>query len=244
MNKKTEADKARNGKTHPCTFSIIIPVLHEADIIYAALDALLLQTDESFEIIVVDGSPNTDTIQAITQNNVTVLCSEQGRARQMNTGATAAVGDILVFLHADTTLPQHALQNIRKALQNERYVGCAFHLRINSQKKAIKLLGHMISLRSRLSRVPFGDQAIFLRRDYFKKIGGYKDIVLMEDLELMHRIKKRGEKICLITDYVTTSPRRWETEGILRCTVRNSTLRLLYRLGVPPSTLAKFYSHG
>lgn len=242
MNKKTEA--ARNGKTHSCTFSIIIPVLHEADIINAALDELLLHTDESFEIIVIDGSPSADTIQTITQKNVTMLCSEQGRARQMNIGATAAVGDILVFLHADTTLPQHALQSIRKALQNERYVGGAFHLRINSKKRVIKLLGHMISFRSRLSRVPFGDQAIFLRRDYFKKIGGYKDIVLMEDLELMRRIKKRGEKICLITDYVTTSPRRWETEGILRCTVRNSGLRALYFLGVHPSTLAKFYHHG
>jgi rSAM/selenodomain-associated transferase 2 len=173
-----------------------------------------------------------------------LLCSEQGRGRQMNTGAAAATGDILVFLHADTTLPRDALQNIRKSLQNEHYVGGAFRLRINSQKRSMKLLGHMISFRSRLSRVPFGDQAIFLRRDYFNKIGGYKDIMVMEDLELMHRIKKRGEKICLINDYVTTSPRRWEQEGILRCTIRNFMLRLLYSLGVSPSTLVKFYPQG
>jgi hypothetical protein len=99
----------------------------------------------------------------------------------------------------------------------------------------------MASLRSRITRIPFGDQAIFIRKAYFQKLGGFKDIPLMEDLEIMQRIKKKGDKICIIRCKVLTSPRRWEKEGILRCTLRNWLLQVLYFFGVPPYKLAKWY---
>ncbi|MCK5255532.1 MAG: glycosyl transferase family 2, partial [Deltaproteobacteria bacterium] len=94
---------------------------------------------------------------------------------------------------------------------------------------------------SRFTRIPYGDQIIFLRKDYFNKIGGYKEIPLMEDVELMQRIKRQGDKICILTDKVVTSPRRWEKEGIIFCTLRNWIILTLYMIGISPSKLAKYY---
>ena len=123
-----------------------------------------------------------------------------------------------------------------------KYVGGAFDLKIGSDRFIFKIIGNLASLRSRLTRIPYGDQAIFIRRDYFRTIGGYKDVPLMEDVELMQRIKRQGDKIFILKEKVITSPRRWEREGVLYCTLRNWIITILYFIGVSPDRLVKFYA--
>jgi rSAM/selenodomain-associated transferase 2 len=224
------------------SFSVIIPVLHEAGVINTLIEHLYAQRcSEDCEIIVVDGDPARETINTIIHKDVNVLVSEPGRGRQMNAGAAAARGDILIFLHADTCLPVDALNLIRQALENRQYVAGAFDLGIRSQKLIFKIIARAASLRSRFTRMPYGDQVIFIRKDYFKSIGGFRNIPLMEDVELIKRIKKRGDKIRILPDRVLTSPRRWESEGIISCTLRNWMLIILYLIGVSPEKLAHLY---
>jgi rSAM/selenodomain-associated transferase 2 len=223
-------------------FSIIVPVFHEGEKINKLIGHLHhLDSEKDLEIIVVDGSPEKDTLGTIHHNHVIKISSEKGRAKQMNIGASAAKGEILIFLHADTELPIQALKKINTLLERKEYVGGAFDLGIRSDKLIFKVIGVLASLRSRLNRIPFGDQAIFIRREYFNTMGGYKEIPLMEDVELMRRIKKSGDKIKIFYDRVMTSPRRWEKEGVIYCTLRNWTLQTLYFLGISPHTLANFY---
>ena len=225
--------------------SIIIPVLGEAERITALVDALCdQQSDGRCEIIVVDGDPDGGTIQVIHHRDVISVVSPKGRARQMNAGAALAQGENLLFLHADTRLPDGAFNRISTVLAQKQYVAGAFDLGIDSDRWALKVVACFASLRSRITRIPYGDQAIFMRKDYFTDIGGYQDIPLMEDVELMHRIKKRGERIAILSDRVSTSPRRWEREGIIYCTLRDWVLATLYSLGVSPDRLARFYRSG
>jgi rSAM/selenodomain-associated transferase 2 len=159
----------------------------------------------------------------------------------MNTGAAVAHGEILIFLHADTTLPDNALGKISRALQDRNYVGGAFDLRIDSDRLFLKYIATRASLRSRWNRIPYGGQAIFIRKKYFDQIGGDKEIPLMEDIDLMRRIKKDGKQIVIFSDKVITSARRWESEGALYTTLRNQILVRLFYLGVSPHRLAKYY---
>jgi rSAM/selenodomain-associated transferase 2 len=226
-------------------FSIIVPVLHEAERINDLIGHLRqLDSEKSSEIIVVDGAPEEDTLRAIHDGRITKLSTEKGRARQMNAGASAARGEILVFLHADTELPMSALKRMNAFINRSEFVGGAFDLRIKSDKRIFKVIAFLGSLRSRLNRIPYGDQAIFIRRDYFSEIGGYKDIPLMEDVELMRRVKRSGKKIWMFHDRVMTSPRRWEDEGVIYCILRNWALQILYFLGVSPYKLVNFYKSG
>ena len=226
-------------------FSIVTPVLHEADLIEAHIDHLRgLKGADRCEIIIVDGDPQQTTIRSIKDSEIITCRSSAGRARQMNIGAACARGDIIIFLHADTELPNEALCRISDVMENDQYVSGAFDLGIRSNRLALKTIAHVASWRSRLTRVPYGDQAFFIRRTYFLKIGGYKDIPLMEDVELMQRIKEAGDKIFIIPDRAFSSPRRWEQEGIVYCTLRNWVLISLYLLGVSPETLARHYRFG
>ena len=233
-----EATEQRNQ----CHFSIIIPVLNEDDRIDALTEHLHNQGFEaSYEVIVVDGDPQGGTVKAIQSKDVVTIITEKGRATQMNAGAAVARGDILVFLHADTMLPDGALKKISRALERQDYVGGAFDLRIDSDSLFLRYISVRASLRSRWNRIPYGDQAIFLRKKYFDRIGGFKDIPLMEDVELMRRIKRDGRKIHILPAKVTTSARRWQRDGALYTTVRNQVLVALFRLGVNPARLAKYY---
>ena len=200
-----------------------------------------LTDSEEVEIIVVDGDPDGGTIRAVNDTRVTTLVAEKGRAFQMNRGAAVAHGDILIFLHADTHLPACGLQLIRKALQNRTPVGGAFDLGIRSGKMAYRVIEKMVYFRTRLTKIPYGDQAIFVYRDLFLKVNGYSEIPIMEDIELMRRLKASGYRIAIIPHPVQTSPRRWEREGIVRCTLRNWTLATLFLLGVSPAKLARYY---
>jgi rSAM/selenodomain-associated transferase 2 len=225
--------------------SIILPVLNEAGRINEAISHLRARIrDDTTEIIVVDGDPLGSTINAIRYDGVVRITSAKGRAHQMNSGAVLASGDILLFLHADTLLPNHALAKIAAAMSDKRLVAGAFDLGINSDRNIFRITEKYVYLRTRLTRVPFGDQAIFIRREYFEKIRGYKDIPLMEDVEIMGRIRKSGDRICIIPAKVLTSPRRWEKEGILFCTFRNWITQILFALGISPERLKKWYQEG
>lgn len=222
------------------TVSVVIPVLREETSINETI-ARLRAMDGAVEIIVVDGSADGGTIGIITDESVKRLQSAKGRASQMNRGARESRNDVLLFLHADTELPPAAFQRISSLLADGQYVGGAFDLGIQDGRLLFRVIERISSRRSRLTRIPYGDQAIFLRRDYFMKLGGYGDMPIMEDVDIMRRIKKAGGKIVFIDDRVQTSARRWKQEGIIRCTLRNWTIMLRYLLGAPPEKLAKEY---
>ena len=223
--------------------SVIIPVLNEARIINSTIDQLVqLDFGGDLEIIVVDGNPGGNTISAVNHPNVIKVIGAQGRGAQMNKGAAVATGNVLLFLHADTCLGHDALQQIFKVFDRNDVAGGAFDLEIQSAKKIFRLIEKVASIRSRLTRIPYGDQAIFLKKQLFDHIGGFKDIPIMEDVELMRRIKKAGMPIKLIRRTVRTTSRRWEKEGIVYGTLRNWTLITLYLLGVSPEKLNKFYT--
>ena len=223
-------------------FSIIVPALHESDKINSLIDQInSLGCNKGCEIIVVDGSRENDTIKAIRNKEVIKLGSERGRGKQMNGGASVARGQILIFLHTDTELPLGAFTKINSVMEQNKYVAGAFSLGIKSEKFLYKSLARLASLRCRLTRIPYGDQAIFIRTDYFNRIGGYREISLMEDVELMRRIKHIGKKICILPDRVTTSARRWDEEGFVFVLLRNTILFTLYILGVSAEKLARFY---
>jgi len=222
--------------------SIIIPVINEGTTINGTIDHLEgLRGQSSFECIVVDGSESGDTIKNIKKRGVKQLLSPRGRGQQMNKGASVARGEILLFLHADTTLPEGALDHIVSVMKNSRYVAGAFDLKIASENPLLWLIEKAASIRSRITRIPYGDQAIFIRRSFFEELGGFKDISLMEDVEIMQRIKKKKRPIYISRQKARTSPRRWEKEGILYATLRNWSLMVLYLMGMKPEKLARFY---
>lgn len=224
------------------SFSVIIPVINEATTINRTVEQVCkVGIGHDVEIIIVDGDEKGETLNAVRGADAIKLISQKGRSRQMNKGASVAEGDILLFLHSDTELPGDAFGMISLAMKDQRYVGGAFDLGINSERPVFRLIEKLVFLRSRLTKIPYGDQAIFLRRDFFKLIKGFTEIPIMEDVELMRRVKRLGKKICIISEKVKTSPRRWEKEGILYCTLRNWTLISLYLLGVSPEKLVKYY---
>jgi rSAM/selenodomain-associated transferase 2 len=225
-------------------FSIIVPVLNESAGINPTIGHLRRLIDISrlsAEIIVADGDPQAKTIAAIQDDRVMVTVGEKGRGRQMNHGAKLSGGDILLFLHADTRLPDDGLSLIDAACGHPAQGAGAFDLAIDSAKPVFRLIEKTASLRSRLTGIPYGDQAFFFAADYFRALGGFADIPLMEDVEIMCRMKKRGDRIIFIDRPAQTSARRWEKEGVWKCTLRNWCLISLYLAGVSPGRLAGFY---
>ncbi|WP_199221435.1 TIGR04283 family arsenosugar biosynthesis glycosyltransferase [Desulfonatronum sp. SC1] len=222
--------------------SVIIPVFREERGITSLVDYLTTRAlNESAEILVVDGDSERRTLIALQGRNVIRIGSDAGRARQMNAGAAQARGDVLLFLHADTRLPTGADTLIFQALRDSRLVGGAFKLAIDSPRAALGLISAVANLRTRMTRIPYGDQAIFLRRAHFEELGGYADIPLMEDLELMFRVRCKGWPVALLREAAFTSARRWEQEGVWRCTLRNWGVRLFYHCGLSPARLRRFY---
>jgi rSAM/selenodomain-associated transferase 2 len=222
--------------------SIILPVLNEAGMINEAIARLReIEQGNLAEIIVVDGDAEGSTVRAIQFEGIRTALSAKGRARQMNRGAGLASGDILLFLHADTELPRNAFPLIAAAMKDGRFVAGAFDLGMKSDKRMFRVTEKYVFFRTRLTRIPFGDQAIFMRRSFFDELGGYRDIPVMEDVEIMKRIRKRGDNIIIIPQQVMTSARRYEQEGIVSCTLRNWMLQILYALGVSPERLERFY---
>jgi len=232
-----------------CSVSVIIPVWHEAAGINDRIAHVFARAAEaacSVEVIVADGDPEASTLAAIERSDVVKIRSAQGRAVQMNTGAAAASGDILLFLHADTVLPVGAFSRIRKALSQEENgtrgaKAGAFTLSIASDNWFLYLVTTLSNWRNKLTRTPYGDQAQFFIRSYFEELSGYAPLPIMEDVEIMRRIRKRNEPVAVIDAPVSTSARRWESEGMYRCTLRNVLLRFLYGAGVSAQTLSHWY---
>jgi len=225
-------------------FSFIIPVYRESRIINSAIDHIKnLRNSLDAEIIVVDGEPERSTIQEIASENVKKVPSPKGRGNQLNAGAGEATGAILIFFHADNRLPADALMLIELVMEDEGNAAGAFDLAIDSGYFAFRVIEKMASWRTRITRLPYGDQAVFMRRDYFRTLGGFRNIPIMEDVELMRCIKRKGGKIRILKEKVKTSSRRWDKEGIVFCTLRNWFLMTLYLLGVEPETLARFYRY-
>lgn len=215
------------------SFSFIIPVYHEKNI-NKTIERI--SKYENCEIIVCD-IKEADSINKITSPDIIKLTSKIGRANQMNEGAKIAKGEVLIFLHADTILPDDALESIHEVTTKAG----AYDLGINNKRFIFRIIELFSSIRSRLTRIPYGDQTIFISRKLFEEIGGYEDLEIMEDVALMRKLKRRNEAITIINKKVLTSSRRWEKDGIIYTTLRNWVLISLYFLGVSPKKLIKYY---
>ena len=214
--------------------TLVVPVLNEAACIREALTALAPLRTRGHEVIVVDGGSTDDTVGLAAPLCDQVVRAPRGRALQMNAGARVASGDTLVFLHADTRLPAHADDEIARA----DAIWGRFDVRIASPRPLLRLVARAMNLRSRLSGIATGDQAIFVRREAFP---GFPEIPLMEDIAFSRRMKRRGRPACLRA-CVTTSARRWEARGVVRTILLMWRLRLLYALGMTPQRLAREYA--
>lgn len=229
--------------------SIIIPVLNEAATIQETLTRL--QDVPAVEVIVVDGGSRDDTVALAKQcfqrfapsSEFRVMSAASGRASQMNAGAAIATGDILLFLHADTHLPPEFDTLVRQTLQNPSTVVGAFELRINADLTGVGMIEKMVNVRSRFFSMPYGDQAIFLKATTFHDIGGFPDLPIMEDFELMRRLRRQG-KILIVPASVLTSGRRWQTLGVVKTTLINQLMIAGYFLGISPTQLIRWYRQG
>ncbi len=221
-------------------FSIIMPVLDEAAILEYQLQQLHRQCAHlDYELFIVDGG-SSDSTPTIGRGFGSVISAPKGRARQMNAGARQASGDVLLFLHADTSLPPQAFELIQRALQDQSVVAGAFQLRFDNPYVLYKLIALTTNLRSRLLGVFTGDQAYFVRYQSFKACGGYPDQPLMEDLEIIKRLKRLGA-VKLLSASITTSARRHQQTGLLKSICFMWYMRLLYAWGVSPARLQQIY---
>jgi rSAM/selenodomain-associated transferase 2 len=222
--------------------SIIIPALDEAAGIAATLESLAAFRQRGAEVIVVDGGSGDATIERARPLADKVLAAPRGRAAQMNAGAAATSGDVLLFLHADTTLPADADGLLRYGLADTGRVWGRFDIAIDGKNPLLKLVAGLMNWRSQLTGIATGDQAIFVKRDTFAQVGGFPDIALMEDVELSKRLKRVGRPLCLAAR-ARTSSRRWTQHGVLRTILLMWRLRLAYALGAEPATLARRYGY-
>ena len=218
--------------------SIVIPVLNEEKNLPDALKSLQLFRHLNHEIVVVDGGSKDNSLVLAHDGADVVIVSKPGRAVQMNDGAAVATGDVFLFLHADTILPDNAVHLI-SALSDELFWGY-FAVRLSGQNIIFRLIEWMMSRRSRLSSIATGDQAIFIERHLFDRVGGFPEIALMEDVEISRRLKNIIAPVCLKSP-VLTSSRRWETNGIVATVLLMWKLRLFYFFGVSPEKLSQLY---
>lgn len=222
--------------------SIIIPVLDEATTIVQCLSALQpLRDGSSVEIVVADGGSRDATPALAAALADIVLASPRGRGAQMNHGAASAHGDILLFLHADTRLPDDAIARIYEAIRHGAEWG-RFDVHIEGRISGLGLVAAMMNLRSRLTGIATGDQAIFVTRKAFDQVGGFPDMPLMEDIAFSTQMRQRGRPACL-RQKVCTAGRRWEKHGLLRTILLMWQLRLRYFLGADPKQLARDYGY-
>jgi rSAM/selenodomain-associated transferase 2 len=233
------------------TISVIIPTFNEESALPSTLDhTFRLGFDE---ILVADGGSEDRTRDivlqfalsqsraAITDCPVLAIRTQPGRAGQMNAAAELSRNDVLLFLHADTILPDQARHRIMETLSNQSCVGGRFDVRFDRPSKLGRVISTMMNVRSRLSGIATGDQAIYVRREVFERMRGYSPIPLMEDLDFTRRLKQQG-RVAAVRETVTTSYRRWAQHGPARTIVLMWTIRLLYWLGVSPQVLSRFYS--
>lgn len=220
--------------------SIIIPALNEAASIGATLAPLQPLRARGHEVVVVDGGSADGTPELARPLADCVVRSARGRAMQQNAGAAVAAGGILLFLHADTLLPEGADARVLDGLRQSGRGWGRFDVRLSGAHPMLRVVERMIGLRSRLTGIATGDQAIFVRRDWFRRAGGFPSIPLMEDVALSKTLRRMGPPLCL-RDRVVTSSRRWEERGVWRTMALMWRLRLEYALGADPARLAERY---
>ncbi len=224
--------------------SIIIPVLNEEKTLSKTLSCLQSFRHCGHEVVVVDGGSTDNSLKLAREAAAdevidSVVVSKPGRALQMNSGAAIATGGVYLFLHADTVLPDSALNLVSSFNHNKRYWG-RFDIRLSSDRKIFRLIERLVNLRSRLTSIATGDQAIFIEAELFKSIGGFPEIVLMEDIAISRLLKKQLMPVCLKAKVITSS-RRWETNGVLATVLLMWKLRLYYFFGVSPDKLGRLY---
>jgi rSAM/selenodomain-associated transferase 2 len=222
--------------------SIIMPVLDEGEGIGARLDALADMRSLGAEVIVVDGGSRDATIQRARLRADRVVSAPRGRAVQMNLGAAKASGEVLLFLHADTSLPADADHVVLNRLERSDRAWGRFDVEIDGRHPLLPVVGWLMSLRSRLTGIATGDQAIFVRRGAFQTVGGFPEIPLMEDIALSKRLKRVSRPLCL-HERVVTSGRRWDRNGALATILLMWRLRLAFYLGADPNELARRYGY-
>lgn len=227
-------------RVQPPALSIVVPMLNEHASIAATLSALRAGAPDA-EIVVVDGGSDDDS-----KSIARVLCdllleAPRGRANQLNAGAARASGEVLAFVHADTIVPRSFAADIASAMRNPAVAGGRFDLKLDDPALPYQIIGWLISVRSRLSRTGTGDQAIFVRRQVFQRLGGFPNLEICEDLDFARRLKRAGAVICL-RSRVVTSARRWQRAGLVRTVLRMWTIRLGYLAGVSPSRLSRWYA--
>jgi rSAM/selenodomain-associated transferase 2 len=223
--------------------SIIVPCLNEADGIGQALAALAPLRARGAEVIVVDGGSSDATMERAAPHADFILSAPRGRARQMNAGAARARGEITLFLHADTLLPDSADALIVEGLKRSRRGWGRFDVAISGANPLLRVVARLMNVRSRLTGIATGDQAIFVTRSLFTAAGGYPEIALMEDIALCKQLKRYGRPLCL-KHRLIASGRRWEKQGVVRTILLMWRLRLAYWLGADPGKLAVRYDRG
>ena len=231
---RSSDDKAA---TRERQLSIVIPTLNEQGTLVETLERV---TGRSVcEVIVVDGGSHDRTLEIASDHHATVLSSAPGRARQLSLGASAATGDTLLFLHADTVLPIDFAEHVSDVLDRPGVAAGAFQLRIDGAGRSFRLVEKVANFRSRVRQMPYGDQAIFVSADVFHAVGGFPDLPIMEDYVLIKRLQRVG-RIEIAPDSVVTSARRWIDNGVWRTTLHNQLCLVAYRLGVAPTRIARW----
>ncbi len=225
---------------------IVIPVLDEAPALAPRLQALHQFRQRGARVVVVDGGSQDDTLaiarEAVARGHADLaLLAPRGRASQMNAGAAACPAEVLLLLHADTTLPDNADTLVRRATLGGFAWG-RFDVRIDSPRALLRSVATLMNLRSRWTGIATGDQALFVRHELFQQVGGFADLPLMEDIAISRALKRHGRPACL-RERVTTSPRRWERKGVWRTIFLMWRLRAAYFFGADPRRLAIRYGY-
>lgn len=218
--------------------SVIIPTLNEGEILEETLAQI--SRCSPHELIVCDGGSPDDTLHIAQKFTAKIMTVAPGRARQMNAGANAASGDILLFLHADTRVDPDSYRKMKAIMGSPEIVGGAFSLAIESDRVSLRMISALATLRAKYLNMVYGDQAIFVRKGVFRVMGGYQALPICEDLDFFKRLRKQGP-VVLLEDKALTSARRWHAEGIGFTTFRNAVIVILFMLGFPPNILSKWY---
>lgn len=221
------------------TISVVIPTLDEEAAIAGAIESV--RSEGECEIVVADGGSTDRTLEIAERLAHRVLSCPKGRGVQLNAGADASTGEILIFMHADSRLPEGAFRLVRAALQEDGVSAGAFDLRVGHDASWARVVEALANLRSRLTRVPFGDQGLFMRRGVYRASGGYAPLPIMEDVEIAGRLGRMG-KIIFLKDRMTSSARRWLGGGVIMTTLRGWALLFSYLvLRLSPERLVRFY---
>ncbi len=225
------------GETADPRLSIVIPALNEEALLGKTLNSI--DSDPETEILLVDGGSTDATRQIAEATGACILPTKSGRAAQMNAGAAAARGEILLFLHADTCLPRGYREQIEAALNRPGIVAGAFRLGFDDPRTSLRLVAAGANLRSRFRQLPYGDQALFVRKTVFAETGGFRELPVMEDCEWVRRLRRRG-RIALVPGHVTSSARRWHLHGIFRTTLTHQFMLWGWKLGLSPERLVRW----